>query len=380
MRAEPSRTVIELVRDDAGLPPHLAAWDALAERAIEPNVFFESGALRAALRHLRLPGAFCGVFVYRVGADGRRTLIAFAPLVRAMKGPRGWLPSYRLLTYVHCNLSTPLIHREHVDEALDALLDWMDGAPDGVRLFGLYTITGDGPVAAALYARLAARGQPHLTEITHDRAFLRLGESAASYLTNAIGARKRKELGRQRRRLEEQGKLVFVETTGGAEAAEWIGRFVVLEAKGWKGRRGVAFNRTPEGRQYFAQFIEHFVARGRAMLLSLRLDGTDIAMKCNLVAPDGTGAFAFKIAHEESLARYSPGVLLELDNIRRLHDGAPGIAWMDSCAIPDHPMIDHLWSERRRIVYVLCGSRGPVGRALVALFRWRNCRWRAGRP
>ena len=380
MRVDSSRTVIELVRDDAGLTPHLAAWDALAERAIEPNMFFESGALRAALRHIRLPGAFCGVFVYRVGGDGQRVLIAFAPFVRAPKGPRGWLRSYRLLTYVHCNLSTPLIHRDHADEALDALLDWMDGAPDGVRLFGLYTITGDGPLAAALYARLAARGQPHLTEITHDRAFLRVGESAASYLAQAIGAKKRKELGRQRRRLEEQGQLVLTEMTGGAEAAEWLHRFLVLEAKGWKGRRGIAFNRSPEGRRFFIEFMEHFVARRRAMLLSLSLDGEDIAMKCNLVAPDGTGAFAFKIAHDESLARYSPGVLLELDNVRRLHGDARGIAWMDSCAIPDHPMIDHLWSERRRIVYVLCGSRGPVGRALMALFRRRNRRWRAARP
>lgn len=380
MRAERSRTVVELVRDDAGLAPHVAAWDALAERALEPNMFFESGALRAALRHMRLPGAFCGVFAYRVTADGSRTLIAFAPFVRVVKGPRGWLPSYRLLTYVHCNLSTPLIDRDHADEALDALLDWMDRAPDGVRLFGLYTIAGDGPVATVLYARLAARGQPHITEISHDRAFLRVGESAASYLAQAIGAKKRKELGRQRRRLEERGTLTLTEARGGAEAADWMSRFLVLEAKGWKGRRGVAFNRTAEGRQYFAEFMEHFVARGRAMLLSLRLDGQDIAMKCNLVAPDGRGAFAFKIAHEESLARYSPGVLLELDNVQLLHAGARGIAWMDSCAIPDHPMIDHLWSERRRIVYVLCGSRGPLGRALVALFRWRNRRGQAARP
>jgi CelD/BcsL family acetyltransferase involved in cellulose biosynthesis len=380
MRAERARTVIDLVRDDAGLTPHVAAWDALAGRAIEPNMFFESGAFRAALRHMHLPGPFCGVFVYRESGDGQRSLIAFFPFVRTAKGPRGWLPSYRLFTYVHCNLSTPLIHRDHVDEALDAALDWMDGAPDGVRLFGLYTITGDGPLAAALYARLAARGQPHVTEITHDRAFFRAGASAASYLTNAIGAKKRKELGRQRRRLEEQGKLELTESTGGAEAADWIERFLVLEAKGWKGRRGVAFNRTSQGRQFFTEFMEHFVSRGRAMLLSLRLNGEDIAMKCNLVAPDGTGAFAFKIAHEESLARYSPGVLLELDNIRRLHDDGRGVGWMDSCAIPDHPMIDHFWSERRRIVYVLCGSRGPMGRALVAVFRWRNRRWQAARP
>ena len=379
MGGDSSRTVVEIARDDHELAAHVAAWDALAEQALEPNIFFESGALRAALRHLPLPGAFRGVFIYRATADATRTLIGFVPLVTGVKGPRGMLPSYRLLTYVHCTLSTPLIHRDHVGEALDALLDWIDGVPDGVRLLGVYSIAGDGGFAAALEERLAARRQPHLNEISHDRAFLRVRGSAEEYLAGAIAGKKRKELRRQRRRLEEMGKLTVSEASP-AEAHEWIARFLLLEAKGWKGRRGVAFNRTPDGREFFVEFMEHFLARGRAMLLALRLNGEDVAMKCNVLAPDRRGSFSFKIAHDEELARYSPGVLLELDNVRRLHEPGRGIAWMDSCAIPDHPMIDHLWSERRRIVYVMVGSRGPIGRALVALFRWRKRRGQAARP
>ncbi len=90
----------------------------------------------------------------------------------------------------------------------------------------------------------------------------------------------------------------------------------MLEAKGWKGRDGSAFNRTPDGRRFFLAFMDHFRARGRAMLLTLRLDGHEIAMKCNLMAPGGVGSFSFKIAHDEAYARFSPGVLLEIDNIR----------------------------------------------------------------
>ena len=383
MSVESSRTVVEIARDDAELVPHVAAWDALAEQAIEPNIFFESGALRAALRHMALPGPFCGVFVYRTAAAGAggdrpaRRLIAFVPFVLARKGPRGMLRSYRLFTYFHCNLSTPLVHREHMDEALDALLAWMDTAPDGVRIFGLYTITGEGPLAERLHARLAARRQPHLTELSHERAFLRVGGSAREYLAAAIPAKKRKELGRQRRRLEELGKVTLVQPESEAETSAWLDRFLVLEAKGWKGRDGSAFNRTPDGRRFFLAFMDHFRTRGRAILLALRVEDREIAMKCNLVAPDGVGSFSFKIAHDEAYARFSPGVLLEVDNVRYLHERALGIAWMDSCAIPDHPMIDHVWRERRRILYVMCCSRGLVGRALLRLFRWRNGRWRA---
>jgi CelD/BcsL family acetyltransferase involved in cellulose biosynthesis len=381
MTVEPSRILVEIARDDAELARHVEDWEALARDAVEPNVFFETGPLRAALRHMPLPGPFCGLFLYREAPDAPRArrLIAFVPFVRTAKGPSGILRSYQLFTFLHCYLSTPLVHREHLDEAIDALLAWMDGAPDGVRIFGLYGIAGDGPLVSRLSARLLARRQPHLVERSHERAFLRVGPNARRYLEAALPAKKRKELRRQRRRLEEEGEVTVAELRGDEEARTWMERFLALEAKGWKGSGGHAFDRTAEGRRFFLEFLEHFVARGRAMLLALRLDGNDIAMKCNLLAPDAAGSFAFKIAHDEMYARFSPGVLLELDNVERLHDPRRGIAWMDSCADPGHPMIERVWSERRRITYVMCCARGPVGRTLLALFRWRNRRLRANR-
>ena len=377
MPAPNPRTFIEIAREDDELAARIVEWDELARNAIEPNVFFESGALLAAVRHLPLPGPLCCVFVYRAEAEGvasDRRLIAFAPFVRVGKGPRDRIPSYRSFTHRHCYLSTPLIDREHVDDALDALLAWMDGAPDGVRIFGLYHITGDGPLAQSLQGRLALRRQPHFTESEHERAFLRVGGSADEYLAQGLSGRKRKELGRQRRRLQELGRVGVDETPRAEETGAWLDRFMELEAGGWKGHRGGAFNRSAAGRGFYLAFMQHFLARGRALLLALRLEGREIAMKCNLLASDGRGSFAFKIAHDEDFARYSPGVLLEVDNIQRLHEPARGIAWMDSCADPDHPMIDHLWRERRRIVYVMCCSRGLIGRSLLALFRWRNRR------
>jgi hypothetical protein len=96
------------------------------------------------------------------------------------------------------------------------------------------------------------------------------------------------------------------------------------------------------------------------MALALRVDGRAIAMKCNVRC--SAGAVAFKIAYDEAFARFSPGVLLELEHIRRLHEpGAP--AWMDSGAAPNHPMIDHLWRDRRSIETVVV----PTGRSLGAL-------------
>ena len=80
-------------------------------------------------------------------------------------------------------------------------------------------------------------------------------------------------------------------------------------------------------------------------------------MKCNLRA--GDAVFCFKIAFDEEFAKFSPGIQLELDNVERFHEGS---AWMDSCATPDHPMINRLWPDRRRIRTVLLPSPGAVGR------------------
>jgi hypothetical protein len=113
-------------------------------------------------------------------------------------------------------------------------------------------------------------------------------------------------------------------------------------------------------------------AKGRWMTLALRLDGRAVAMKCNLRS--GTGAVAYKIAYDEAYARFSPGVLLELEHIRRLHEpGAP--AWMDSGAAPNHPMIDHLWRDRRSIETLIVPtgrSMGALAVAVMPLARWMS--------
>ena len=56
----------------------------------------------------------------------------------------------------------------------------------------------------------------------------------------------------------------------------------------------------------------------------------------------GEGVFSFKTAFDEAFSRFSPGVLLQIENYALLD--RPGLAWADSCAAPDHPMIDSLWT------------------------------------
>jgi hypothetical protein len=105
---------------------------------------------------------------------------------------------------------------------------------------------------------------------------------------------------------------------------------------------------------------------GRLEFQRLDLDGRAIAMLVNFLTPPGS--WSFKIAFDEDLARFSPGVMIELENLPRVL-GHPDIDWMDSCAAENHPMIDKLWRERREIVQITLALAGAKRRAVHALCR-----------
>jgi hypothetical protein len=131
-----------------------------------------------------------------------------------------------------------------------------------------------------------------------------------------------------------------------------VDEFLALERRGWKGANGSALDCADETRQLFRGALEGAAKAGKLELLALRLDGRAIAMLVNFITPPG--AFSFKTAFDEDYARFSPGVLLQLENLKLLDRG--DIAWCDSCAAQDHPMIDSIWSGRR-----------PIGRYSVAI-------------
>ena len=43
----------------------------------------------------------------------------------------------------------------------------------------------------------------------------------------------------------------------------------------------------------------------------------------------------------------------------------PRVKWVDSCAIPNHPMIDHIWAERRRMRAVNVATRHSMSPWLI---------------
>ena len=172
---------------------------------------------------------------------------------------------------------------------------------------------------------------------------LRSELDAETYLEQSLSGKKRKELRRQHRRLAEEGELAVERSEGSCGLAAWTEEFLALEHAGWKGEQGSALACEAATATLFREALKGAAARGRLERLAIRLDGRPLAMLATFLCPPG--AFSFKTAFDESFARFSPGVLLQRENLDLL--ARTDIEWTDSCAAMDHPMIDHFWRERR---------------------------------
>lgn len=332
-------------------------WDELARQASEPNPFFESWYLLPSLDALASDGAV-RLFVLEAGGQWLGVLPIAAPTAYYGRPLPHWA------SWVHANtfVGAPLVAAGHEAEFWQALLDTLDAAPGRGLFLHLAGQPLGGPVHDGLMAAVETQRRRHGLVWREERAMLASSLSPEGYLDAALPGKKRKELRRQFARLSEQGVLA-VERHADADALDsWITAFLNLEAGGWKGRAGSALASSAATASLFREALTGAAARGRLERLALTLDGAPVAMLATFLAPPG--AFAFKTAFDERLARFSPGVLLQRENLALLE--REGIAWCDSCAAPDHPMIDHFWRERRAIGRWSIALGGPIRRAAFA--------------
>ncbi len=336
-------------------------WAALAISAAESNPFFESWYLLPSLRALDPQG---DIQLLRFEYDG--LLAGLLPITRENRYYRWPVPHMRSWAHANCFLGAPLVAAGLERAFWRALLSWAD-ANAGIALFlHLSHLPLDGPLHQALCAVLAEQNRHSALVHREERALLRSGLSAEAYLESAMSAKKRKELRRQHNRLSELGKLHFERRTDSCGLSDWTEGFMALEHSGWKGAGGSALSSHQVTRDLFTHALAGAAASGKLERLTLSLDGEPLAMLVNFLSPPG--AFSYKTAFDERFAHYSPGVLLQRENLGMLDQA--GIEWCDSCAAADHPMIDHIWRDRRAIGRLSVAIGAPLRRRLFRALAW----------
>ena len=363
---------IVVVRSFDELAEHRSALDHLTADSADTNVFYESILAEPAVRSFGAGRRLELVLVYQSdpGAPRRPArLCGFFPFER-IKPYRG-LPFATLASFqhMHCFLCTPLVRRDDARQTVAAVLDWLVGE-SGATLVELRSIAAEGLVHQLLVEELHARRRPFWLRDWSTRAFFQPAEGAESYLRRAISGLALKEVRRKEKRLGEQGRLRWRELEPGEDVAPWLRAFLELEASGWKGRGRSALACSEAEQEFFVNAATAAHDLGQLMLLGLFLDERPLAMKCNFLS--GDGGFAFKIAFDEAYRAFSPGFLLEIENIRRLHR-LTDMRWMDSCADAEHAMINRLWPGRRTIATILFATGrapGDLVVSLMPLLRW----------
>jgi CelD/BcsL family acetyltransferase involved in cellulose biosynthesis len=357
-----------------GLAEFLPAWEDLAASVSEQNVFYEPWMMMPALHNLGAAKTLLIALIFTTdpARPGTPLLCGLFPL-ECGRGYAGLPVKFlRLWRHKHCYLTTPLIRAGYERRTLEAFFDWLATDARSGALIEFNMLPGAGPFHQALVDHLYISGKPNRIFDSHTRALFQPSVDADTYLCAALSAKHRKMIRRLERGLSEIGRLEYDALTPNDDAAVWIEEFLQLEASGWKGRESSALASNEPDRSYFKSIATEAFRRGRLVMLALRLDGRPIAYKCNFLA--GRGSFTFKIAFDENYARYSPGMLLEIENVRRLHAQSQ-IEWVDSCTDPFNFMFNRLWLARRTIQNLIVSTGKAPGAFIVSvtpLLSWIN--------
>jgi len=368
------KITVKVCEDFSSLVHLIPAWKELARNSIEPNPFYEPWMLMPALESFA-PGKDIRIILFFAPDKSRPSappvLCGLFP-VEKLRAERMPVKILSLWKHNFCFLCTPLIRSDCARKVLEAFFGWLDADGAGCPIMQFKRITADGQFNGLLVEIMHERLMPGFEAESYARALFIPHTDGEQYLSRSVSGVHRKDMRRKTKRLSEIGLVEFDELRPDSAIDVWIDEFLELEEKGWKGKTGGALASSDENRKFFASLASEAFLNDRLMMIALRLDGKPIAQKCNLLT--GDGSFAFKIAYDESYSRYSPGVLLEAENIHRLHLRRD-IKWMDSCAKPSHPMINRLWPDRRLIRTVLAPTRRGRGELLIAILplaRWLN--------
>lgn len=338
------------------MAPLAAAWSDLAARALERNVFCEPAFALAVAAHLPEARRIEVALVWAGGSRAPGDLVGVFPMVRS-RGPRV-LAALRLWRPHLGAQGTPLVDRARATAVLAAFLALARerGHPAVMAPMG----PQDGPFAQALADVAQRTGRRHWCLDAHARAMLPGGTAHEAGIDAALGGKKAKDLRRQLRRLADLGEVGFTYAETPEAVREAIGRFLTLEASGWKGRRGTALRDDAGAVAFLDTMTGALAADGRCRVALLMVGQQAVA--AGIVLTAGDRAWFWKIAFDEAFARASPGVQLTLELSRRLRADA-AIAATDSCAVADHPMIDHLWRARLVIADVVVATRSGAAPA-----------------
>lgn len=320
-----------------------AEWEELSRFALDPNPFFEPAFALSLAQHG--PVEWRPRFLAIRETTGAQRLIGM--FVLDCSGAQSWKSPL-------VALGSPLLRQHCAQSALDAATAWLRAKHKDAAGFFHTRLDARGPTCRAILSHAVRSDLPIQEFDRRVRAAMARDDTG---VIREVAGKRRKELGRLLRRLQDKGEVTFATATSITDVRNAVETFLTLEGKGWKGKRGTALVCNPVLATFARTALRRMAGMSHCRVELMKFDGRPIA--AGIVFQSRDHAAFWKIAFDEEFAAYSPGAQLTLAIGRSLAQDST-INFVDSCAMPDHPMIDHLWVERREIIDLFVGS-GDLG-------------------
>jgi len=323
--------------DEAYLQNRIAAWDRLVDSAIVKSVALEPSYLLPAIQHLACSNV--RVLVVELNTGDESLLVGLVPIVEKANF-RLPFKSVEIWRHDQSFNATPLLHKDHAVEAWRAICKTI--LSNGYSLISLDTVSAAAPFNSVLQEVEQSEAQFRIQRDSFERAAFTPCDSSELYIKQYVPKKSHNNTRRLMRGLEKLGDVTWEFSSPESDYESLAKRFMRIEASGWKGKKGTALASNPSTKNFFLSLIEKCSGLGKARFLTLLLDKKPIAMICNIQS--GNFVYSYKTAFDETYAKYSPGIQVEMKKLEHLH--RDGIQRSDSCSAPDNQAMNRIYGQR----------------------------------
>jgi len=223
-------------------PTLLPAWEDLCGRSIEDNVYYSPRYAQALLESVEKDKDVGFAIVWN-----ESSLVAMLPFSSPKFAipviqPAGWAWQSK-----YTFSGTPLLDKSLKTEAAEALLNVLGSISEGEWI--VPTVNTKGEACQSMIAALVRREMPWVFLNRFRRAALEAGSTFDEHMNGHVCSKRRKGLARNRRRLDELGRVEHESHWFGEGLDRAVSAFLEIEANGWKGKQGTALACDEEGRQ-----------------------------------------------------------------------------------------------------------------------------------
>ncbi|MEN3792852.1 GNAT family N-acetyltransferase [Fulvimarina sp. MAC3] len=337
----------------------------LSERSIERNIFFDPRFLVPAMP--RLEDRRVRLLVIRDETGNRSRLRLLLPFSIERIGRFAHRQAMRVWSHPFGPLGTLPLDGDDPVGTLKSLVTMLQGSDlDYPDVLILPDLRIEGGMAAAVQQCAEEMKLPIKVINRFSRAAMTRAGASRHMIPTHLSGKRMRELKRGRRWLERLGRVnveIARDPTAFRIALE---DFLILEASGWKGRARSALTSDRYRAAFAREALNALAEKDRARIFTLRLDGEAIASIVMLV--DGGNAYSWKSAYDERYAKASPGQQIMAEATRSLL-ADPTIKRADSCAQPDHFVMNRFWRDRIEIGTIVLGLKPGIDHEVESVAR-----------